>query len=190
MRPSPGGIFICSGGHSGEWTCIQLRSPESRWKSWQSWPITEFSMTLSWELYPKPILTWYSQPQILSHANNIVTRHRLFTIGQYVTSGETINAATTMLDVLTKINNWNPNECHCPYSSIPGPSCRAPRCTLTGWLWTSEMLQSSGKDGQSELEQKWADCLLEPVEHRSGWRRACENSAWSPPAVIHVKIAL
>ena len=37
----------------------------------------------------------------------LVTRRRLFSIGQYVTSGETLTSATSMLEILTKINNKN-----------------------------------------------------------------------------------
>ena len=34
----------------------------------------------------------------------IVTRRRLFSIGQFATSGESITATTTMLEILTRIN--------------------------------------------------------------------------------------
>ena len=65
----------------------------------------------------------------------IVTRRRLFTIGQYVTSGETVNAATTMLDVLTKINNrnTNPTSVAAPTAAFNAdPSRGAPKMYVDG----------------------------------------------------------
>ena len=66
----------------------------------------------------------------------IVTRRRLYSIGQYATSGETLTAATTMLDILTKINNKSTS----PTTSVtaplaantPDPSRGAPKMYVDG----------------------------------------------------------
>ena len=66
----------------------------------------------------------------------IVTRRRLYSIGQYATSGETLTGATTIVDILTKINNKSTS----PTTSVtaplaaytPDPSRGAPKMYVDG----------------------------------------------------------
>ena len=67
--------------------------------------------------------------------STIVTRRRLFAIGQYATSGETITAETTMLDILRQVNNRNtssPSVAAYPAVSVPDPSRGAPKMYVDG----------------------------------------------------------
>lgn len=66
----------------------------------------------------------------------IVTRRRLFSIGQYATSGESITATTTMLEILTKLNtkSTNPTNVTAPSTAafFQDPSRGAPKMYVDG----------------------------------------------------------
>lgn len=65
----------------------------------------------------------------------IVARRRLYSIGQYATSGETITSSTTMLDILTKINNKSTsptNVADAPTPFFADPSRGAPKMYVDG----------------------------------------------------------
>ena len=79
----------------------------------------------------------------------VVTRRRLYSIGQYATSGETHTAATTMLEILTKLNNksTNPTSVAAPTAAyLPDPSRGAPKIYVDG-LADFGGFQLSGKTG-------------------------------------------
>lgn len=66
---------------------------------------------------------------------NVVTRRRLYSIGQFVTSGDSLTAATTMLDILTRINNRSANPTSIaapPAAFFPDPSRGAPKMYVDG----------------------------------------------------------
>lgn len=80
---------------------------------------------------------------------SIVTRRRLFSIGQYVTAGEVLNAETTMLDILTKLKNiTSPTSVAAPplAAFFPDPSRGAQKRYVDG-LTDFGGLLSSGKTG-------------------------------------------
>ena len=65
---------------------------------------------------------------------SIVTRRRLFSIGQYVTTGEVLDAETTMLHILTKLKNiTSPTSVAAPPAAFfPDPSRGAPKMYVDG----------------------------------------------------------
>lgn len=83
---------------------------------------------------------------------NVVTRRRLYSIGQFVTSGDSLTAATTMLDILTRINNRSANPTSIaapPAAFFPDPSRGAPKMYVDGLTDFGGGFQSSGKTGPS-----------------------------------------
>jgi hypothetical protein len=71
--------------------------------------------------------------QLLPNAT-IVIRRRLYSIGQYATTGENIDATTTMLDILTKLNrNITPTSVAGPSTAfLADPSRGAPKMYVDG----------------------------------------------------------
>jgi hypothetical protein len=71
--------------------------------------------------------------QLLPSAT-IVVRRRLYSIGQYATSGETIDASTTMLDILTRLNRNTspPSGANLPTHFIADPTRGAPKMYVDG----------------------------------------------------------
>jgi hypothetical protein len=65
---------------------------------------------------------------------SIVTRRRLFSIGQFVTSGEVLDAETSMLDILTKLKNASsPTSTAAPAAAFfQDPSRGAPKMYVDG----------------------------------------------------------
>lgn len=80
---------------------------------------------------------------------SIVTRRRLFSIGQYVTTGEVLDAETTMLHILTKLKNiTSPTSVAAPPAAFfPDPSRGAPKMYVDGLTDFGGGHLSSGKTG-------------------------------------------